>query len=240
MIITEKIAKKVLKTVDCGLSSGLGKPIPGQMCVEAAVCFALGLPHGDEPDCVDANLRDLKIALNDCSWSSPYARAEGLRRLAVIQLGSVGCVPYGRFSKMVTELVVKATVARAIRAAASHALKHARVLRKAAKLCQKTGSLKAVDAAFIIASTACNETSSITVLDILSELSEAIGTLPNKPSTTVMDAVSSLMYVITYGIVPAKQSAALGDKVLADFAEGVVKILIKLKVPGRKWLKLTK
>ena len=44
--ITHAIARKVLNTVDAGLTSGIGKRIPGQMCVEAAVCFALGEPHG--------------------------------------------------------------------------------------------------------------------------------------------------------------------------------------------------
>jgi hypothetical protein len=49
--ITESVARKVLKTVDAGLCSGLGNPTPGEMCVEAAVCYALDLPHGDEPSC---------------------------------------------------------------------------------------------------------------------------------------------------------------------------------------------
>jgi hypothetical protein len=31
-----RIATKVLEVVDAGLVSGVGKPIPGQMCVEAA------------------------------------------------------------------------------------------------------------------------------------------------------------------------------------------------------------
>ena len=49
---TATIAAKVLETVDAGLCSGVGKPVPGEMCVEAAVCYALGLPHSDNPDCV--------------------------------------------------------------------------------------------------------------------------------------------------------------------------------------------
>lgn len=30
-----------------GLSSGLGSRETGQMCIEAAICTVLGLPHGD-------------------------------------------------------------------------------------------------------------------------------------------------------------------------------------------------
>lgn len=47
MRITRKIAVRVLEVVDAGLVSGVGSPEPGKMCVEAAVCYALGLPHGD-------------------------------------------------------------------------------------------------------------------------------------------------------------------------------------------------
>lgn len=49
-IVTREIAAKVRDTIDAGLVQGLGEPIPGQMCVEAAVCYALGLPHGDDPE----------------------------------------------------------------------------------------------------------------------------------------------------------------------------------------------
>src|SRR5271166_4019633 len=90
IIITSEIAKKVIETVDAGLCSGLGKPIPGEMCVEAAVCYALGFPHGDEPICVSRALRMLKMRLNDSCWSSNAARASGLRKLSVLQLGSNG------------------------------------------------------------------------------------------------------------------------------------------------------
>jgi hypothetical protein len=88
--ITEKIAAKVLTIVDAGLTSGLGKPKPGEMCIEAAVCYALGEPHGDEPACVSKALRAFKIRLNDSDWSNRHARAMGLRRLALAQLGSAG------------------------------------------------------------------------------------------------------------------------------------------------------
>ena len=88
--ITEAHARKVLEVVDAGLVSGVGNPIPGQMCVEAAVCYALGLPHGDDPKCVSPALRSLKIRLNDSGWSSDEARAKGLRRLAVAQLYGAG------------------------------------------------------------------------------------------------------------------------------------------------------
>jgi len=68
--ITREMATKVRDLVDVGLVSGVGEPEAGKMCVEAAVCFALGLPHGDDPKCVAEPLRRLKIRLNDAAWSS--------------------------------------------------------------------------------------------------------------------------------------------------------------------------
>src|SRR4051812_5644017 len=90
--INETVVRRCLDIIDQGLTSGMGEPVPGKLCVEAAICLALGLPHGDDPQCVDPVLRSLKIRLNDSSWSSKAARAKGLRRLAVIQLGSKGAL----------------------------------------------------------------------------------------------------------------------------------------------------
>ena len=88
--ITRELAAKVLNVVDAGLSIGRGRSEPGHMCVEAAVCFALGLPHSDKPPCVAAVVRDIKVHINDCGgWESGSRRAAGLRRLAIAQLGSV-------------------------------------------------------------------------------------------------------------------------------------------------------
>lgn len=86
--LNKQIARKVLETVDAGLVRGTGSPEPGKMCVEAAVCYALGLPHGDEPPCVGSAVRAFKIKLNDCPWPSIEARAKGMRELAIAQLGS--------------------------------------------------------------------------------------------------------------------------------------------------------
>ena len=88
MKLSKKLVSTILETIDAGLVQGLGAPVPGKMCVEAAICYALGLPHGDDPGCVSAAVRSLKIALNDAQWSSNEARAKGMRRLAIAQLGT--------------------------------------------------------------------------------------------------------------------------------------------------------
>src|SRR5262245_37323772 len=116
--ITRELAIKVRDVVDAGLSHGLGQATPGRMCVEAAVCYALGLPHGDDPHCVSEPLRRLKIRLNDSTWSSRQARANGLRRLAVAQLGSAGVLDDEEFRRRVVEMTIRRAVPVGLRAAA--------------------------------------------------------------------------------------------------------------------------
>jgi hypothetical protein len=96
--ITKDVATKVLDVVDKGLCAGQddgkyddkGRPKPGHMCVEAAVCYAFGEKHGDDPKCVYSLVQNMKITINDLRnvWKNNKDRANGLRRLAIAQLGS--------------------------------------------------------------------------------------------------------------------------------------------------------
>src|SRR6185503_6491149 len=117
--VNESHVRKFLGLLDQGLSHGLGKPEPGQMCIEAAWCYALDLPHGDDPQCVSEPLRRLKIRLNDSSWSSNQARARGLRRLGVAQIGSKGVLDEPEFVRRVVRLAIQKCVPQALRAAAT-------------------------------------------------------------------------------------------------------------------------
>lgn len=144
--VTEAIARTVLGVVDAGLVRGLGNNKPGQMCVEAAVCFAYGLPHSDNPPCVGASVRDFKIRLNDSAWSSDTARATGMRKLAIAQLGS-NEVDQKEFRKIVDEQTIRQIVPIALRAAASRNPKHAERLEAAALRCEQEGTQKAAEAA---------------------------------------------------------------------------------------------
>ena len=152
MQITKEIASKVLETVDAGLVKGLGQPIPGRMCVEAAVCFALGLPHSDEPSCVSPAIRALKIRLNDSEWSSDEARAKGMRRLALVQLGSAGVIDDNDFARRIAEMTVRKIVPIALRAAASihPEQKHKDALELSAVNCEtiKDSAYSAADSAY--------------------------------------------------------------------------------------------
>jgi hypothetical protein len=240
--ITEAIAIKILDVVDQGLSSGLGVQKPGQMCVEAAVCYALGLPHGDDPQCVSPSLRSLKIRLNDSEWSSKAARAKGLRRLAVAQLGSKGAFDEIDFAKQLADLACRISVPIALRAAASvhEDPKHRYAMLKAADRCEISPSREAASAAYAAANAASANSADA------ADAASAAYTAANAASANAADAAKAAAYAAYTTANAASANAAdanacpsTRDQILSDFAEGVVQILIAMKAPGCQWLPLT-
>lgn len=213
-VIDIDIARKVLATVDAGLVNGMGEPVPGMMCVEAAVCYAMGLPHGDDPACVSRALRRLKIRLNDAKWSSNEARAKGLRRLALAQLGSRDVLDDVEFSKRVATLAIRVSVPAALRAAASihKDPKHQQALRDAANECECDASRESARKARSVSQEA------------------------RRAYAAYAAAADAAYAAAAYA---ADDVSSARDKSLADFAEGVVQILIEMKAPGCQWLVLT-
>ncbi|HYC54333.1 MAG TPA: hypothetical protein VEL28_05275, partial [Candidatus Binatia bacterium] len=151
--ISLETVRNLIAIIDKGLVEGVGQPEAGQCCVEAAICLALGEPHGDEPTCVHPTDRSLSIALNDKSWSSDEARAQGLRRLAVMQLGTAGTDRDAWLDKLI-ELHIRRVVPLALRAAAwvNHRFTDELVL--AADRCAAQGTPRAARAAREIANKA--------------------------------------------------------------------------------------
>jgi hypothetical protein len=135
--LTVDVARKVMEVVDAGLCQGVGKPNPGEMCVEAAVCYALGEPHGDNPSCVGAAVRAYKIVLNDANWSSNAARSEGLREIAIAQLGSVD-IDQVKFSEYVALEIIRQVLPSALRGVG---------LNVDAEACEKAVDLSAAESA---------------------------------------------------------------------------------------------
>ena len=144
--VTEETARKVLEVVDKGLCQGMGKPEPGMMCVEAAVCYAMGEPHGDNPSCVGSAVRGFKIVLNDANWSSKEARAKGMRRVAIAQLGS-NKIDQKEFAEEVALQTIKQILPIALLAAAKMIPAHAGALRACALACELALDLPAAHAA---------------------------------------------------------------------------------------------
>lgn len=113
------IARRVWRLVNAGLSSGIGMRRLGKMCIEAAVYCATdgaeGYPKAartvtDKPSCVQPRVRQTKIGLNDCAWSSNKARGKAMADIAIAQLGSEGVVNGDEFSDVLTRLVMRKVI----------------------------------------------------------------------------------------------------------------------------------
>ncbi len=246
--ITKDIAANVLKVVDAGLSNGVGNPKPGEMCVEAAVCYALGLPHGDDPGCVAPALRSLKIRLNDSNWSSKAARAKGLRRLAVAQLGSKDHLDEKEFRKRVVDYALRVSVPQALRSAASiqKDMKHKLALCEAANRCEKEGTGEAArqakEIAYAASAYAYDSAASADAYAASASAHDAAASASASASADAHDAAASAF--ASASAADAADAAAAAkelarDKSLANYAEAVVQILIEMKAPGCQWLELT-
>ena len=229
--ITRAIAKKVLATVDAGLVSGLGTPQPGKMCVEAAVCYALGLPHGDNPSCVAPLLRALKIKLNDSNWSSDQARAKGMRKLAVLQLGTAGVLDEKEFLRRVVDMTIRKIVPRALLSAAGMKTNaaHKEKLEAAAKKCAEDGTRESAleaksAAAYAAAAHAAARAAAY-----------AAAAAAYAAAADAYAAAAAAAYAAA-NAADAKKNAR--DESLAFFADEVAQILIDMMVPGIEWLDL--
>lgn len=208
--VNKAFASKVLSIVDKGLTHGLGDPEPGKMCVEAAVAFASGEDHKDNPSCVDSYLASEKIDLNDdIGWKSNKARARGLRRVAIAQLGSKGKFNAQKYSDLLRKLSEPMTAAY-----------NEKQLRDA-----KTTAIKAIKIARdgVAFNEACLD-ARIDLEDIWDDSGFA------SPANDAPNYVDLL----------AKVHPKWGrQKCLFETAEALVTVLKQMKIPGTKYLYLT-
>jgi hypothetical protein len=241
--IDKELALKCLKIIDQGLVAGLGIPEPGKFCVEAAINYALGRPHGDDPGCVAQSLRRLKIRLNDANWSSNAARAKGLTRLALAQLGSAGHLDEIEFGKRCARLAIQTCVPQALRAVAPlFKGEQKERLLAAADLCERDptrehaqearSAAAAYAAAYAVAAYASADAAAYAVAAAYAAYASAAA------AAYAADASASDASAAYAADASAAYAAYAADKSLASFAEGVVQILIELKAPGCQWLHL--
>lgn len=215
--------ENVIPIFDAILSRGLcrGSGFPhSQMCLEQAICVSLGLPFSDKPRCVTTAIREFKIKLNDCSWSSSEARAKGLRNLGIAQIGSKGVINDCSFTRLMHHkfiTILIPTLFREIFIGYSDCL-------AAALECEKSGSLIAIENAHICAK----------------EKNYNIGT---DIFFFVHQATSHLLYEKVYGIYKlkhcvdlAQQASKFKDKYLLLAAEITLDVLKELKSPGCDWI----
>ena len=262
--INETVARKLLTVVDAGLSHGMGDPTPGNMCIEAAVCYALGMPHSDDPKCVArlrrSALRRLKIRLNDSAWSSKTARAKGMRRLALAQLGSAGVLDEAEFVKRVVRLAIQVYVPLALRAAASMKgnKAHKDALESAAAACEAEPTREhavqaraAADAAADAAYAAADDAAYAAAYAAYAAADAAADDAADAAAYAA-DAAAYAAYAAAADDAADADAAADAaadaddaarskkrDEILSDYAERVVQILVDMKAPGCQWLYLT-
>ena len=88
--LTKQIALKVLESINGALRMGAGNGEGQDVCVMQAIARAVGLPASDDhvEECVGTAVSAFNRRLNDCSWSSDTARAEGMKALGVASIGS--------------------------------------------------------------------------------------------------------------------------------------------------------
>ncbi len=141
-LLTREQLESYDRILEKGLSGRLGEK-GGQLCIEAALCEVLGLPHGDDPGCVALSVRRYELALNGCSWTSPAARAAGLRQLGLAQLGSLGVVSDVEFCTRLAEKTIKVLIPELFRDVFSRNAD----CRAAAQKCKQYGSADAAEAA---------------------------------------------------------------------------------------------
>jgi hypothetical protein len=227
--ITKKLVTKIIETVSYGLSNGLGKQVPGEMCVEAAICYAYGLPHGDNPPCVGSAVRAFKIALNDSNWSSSKARAKGMIDLSIAQLNS-NVIDQVEFSTKVTMKVINTIIANVVKDFDKELSKKLQLVPNptdAVSLCVQL-------------------TESAEYAKYAAEYAKYAAEYAESAAEYAKYAAEYAKYAAAYAAYAAKsaaksaESAAESDKVLNQVAKIGLDVLIEMKSPGVKYLYLLK
>ena len=252
MEIRREHAETVVELLGRGLVCGLGEPEPGEMCLEALKCYVLGLPHGDDPQCEIAAGRDLQIRLNDAVWSSPTARARGMARIGIAMLGSRGVLDEAEFVRRVVDMTIRRAVPVGLRAAAGRNPKHAKALEAAAVRCEQDGTREACEHARTVARAyAARSSAAAATYDAAYDAAYAASAAADaayfaaaaSASASAADVADAAAAYAAADVADAAADASAADartrdRVLADYAEWVVQILIDMQAPGCQWLDL--
>jgi hypothetical protein len=228
-----KIDKVLIDKIDGyfarGLCSGVGKKT-GQVCIEAALSLALGEGLNDKPTCVQAAVRRFSVALNDKNWSSPVARATGMRRLALAQLGSSGTVDGVAFVRRLTELTIREIVPGALRGSQNVTSE----MLAAAVRCETEGTKAAAIAA---AYAAAYDYSAYAAADYAAHAAAASA---DADADADADDSGAAYVAADYAAYAADADdyadTSVRDEKLSQSAELAVRVLIELGSPGAAWL----
>lgn len=184
-------------------------------------------------------LRSVKIELNDISgWLNNKARARGLRRLAIAQLGSDEKFDSKLFSTKVVQLTSSKYLPQAI--INYLGLSEVRSDLLFAHLRALITALQDGDIRF------CKRAFMATIQE--SKLRSSIGKqvhdhLLYSKYVRANDAVGSMHIFAAQNDIYMKNTCGVNkasvQRTLEEYAEDLVQILVEMKVPGAKWLYLT-
>jgi hypothetical protein len=211
--------KKYDAILSRGLCKGIGKQ-GSQVCIEAAICEALGLPHDDDPKCVSKAVRKYKIAINDANWSSPEARAKGLRDIGLAQLGSLGVVDDVAFSARLIELTIREMLPSLLR----EVFPNNETIQSAALRCEQEGTYAAACAAACAAdATAYAARAAAYAADVAAYAAAYAADVAARAAAYAADAADAAAYAA---------DAADGDKYLLLSVSLAMRVLRELGSPG--------
>ena len=198
-----------------------------------------------------------KIQLNDSAWSSDKARGAGIYGASPCQLSSAGVVADVDFVRRVVEMTIRRFIPIALRAAASiHPLAEHKVAmekprysvnkprpwiarrrrrRRRRRAGRRAGRWRRAGAAGWAAEAAGRAAgwaveAAGRAAGRAAEAAEVVG--------CAVEAVGSVAGRAADRAAGSVAGRAAQDKLLSDFAEGVVQVLIEMKAPGCQWLNL--
>ena len=229
--VTSELVGKIEEVLGRGLCQGKGDP-SSRMCVEAAVCFAMGLPHGDNPPCVGGAVRGFKIVLNDAVWPSDISRSAGMGKIAIAQLGSV-VLDQDEFTQRLVEKAIRVLLPQLFR----EVLPSEWLCLEAATRCEKRGSL-------LSASRAANIISSVYHRDQETDNSLSYGAVQNvhKAACGLGFGRPKVGYAVAksaaYASLATRGSdGALNSKYLVLAADLCYEVLTEMDSPVAVWIR---
>lgn len=186
-------------------------------------------------------VRVFKIALNDCDWSSNKSRGEGLRKLAIAQLGS-DTIDQNEFVKRVSLRIAKEIVSDFFRIAGTKLNSNDKFLQHADKFANVKDldelsdvSRAAADDAYDVCrnlATAPKATTDVYAKDVECAFCVADNLSRRRYAAAVDYVAAAVDYVAA--------AHSDSDSVLTKAAQIAVDVLIELKSPGCEWLDVVK
>jgi hypothetical protein len=210
------------------------------MCIEAAITQSCGLPFGDDPVCVEPDVRSFKIRLNDSRrWVNDASRAAGMFDLGIAQLGSRGLVDPRAFRNQMQEQTNRQLIPALFREIfTANTATHKRC-RAAADRCENEGTTEASLGARYAASDAAYNAYAATAAYAAAANANAA-----YAATYAADAATYAANAATYAAnanatdanaaayAAAAAASAVGEKYLILSASICLRVLRELGSPG--------